>query len=138
MSSAQAAINWAEMDNPWAFLTVAAMMFAQLVITVVGQRRGKDRAVARGAVLTDVAEKVDAVNEQVVNDHGDRNLRIQLDRIERRQQEMATDVRGVKSDVSGVKKDVGRLADAAVDDRETHRTDIARLDREIDDLKGRH
>jgi len=137
VSYTASAVNWGEMDNLWAFLGLSVVNLSGIAVTVLGQRRGKDRAVARDEKLTAVDAKMDEVKEQVVNDHGDRNLRIQLDRIERRQQEMATDVRGVKSDVSGVKKDVGRLADAAVDDRETHRTDVARLDREIGDLKRR-
>ncbi|MGX9669908.1 hypothetical protein [Mycobacterium sp. HM-7] len=137
-------INWAEMDNPWAFLAVVALVCAQLIITVIGQRRGKDRAVKREQVLTDVAGSVSdvagqmtEVKEQVVNDHGDRNLRLQLDRIERNQNRMEKRQEDMAGDMRGVKKDVGRLADSAVDDRETHRTDIARVDNELKDLRRR-
>lgn len=118
------------MDNLWAFLGLGVLTLANLVSTWIDRRRGKDRADAREKVLTGVADKVDAVNDQIVNDHGEHNLREQLDRMEQLQKDTAADVRGMK-------RDIGRLADAAVDDRETHRTDIARVDGEIKELKRR-
>ena len=107
-------MNYAEMDNLWAFLGLGVVTAANLVTTVIDRRRGKTRAAAR-------EKKLDSI-ERSVNNRPD-TMRDQLDRIE--------------SDVRGVKKDVGRLADAAVDDRETHRTDIARIDGELKDLRHR-
>lgn len=129
------------MDNPWAFLSMLGLVLGQIVLTLIGQRRSKSRGQAREVklidvvnkvgVIKDVADKVDVIKQEVKNDHpDDANLRDQLDRIERNQEAMAGDLRGVK-------KDVGRLADAAVDDRETHRTDIARVDGELKDLRRR-
>lgn len=108
-------VNYADMDNLWAFLGLGVVTVANLATTVIDRRRGKTRADAREKKLNSI--------ERSVNNRPD-TMRDQLDRIE--------------SDLRGVKKDVGRLADAAVDDRETHRTDIARLDRDIDDLKRRN
>lgn len=109
------------MDNLWAFLGLGVVTVANLVTTVIERRRGKTRAAAREKALTGVSQSVHSI-ERSVNNRPD-TMRDQLDRIE--------------SDLRGVKKDVGRLADAAVDDRDMHRTDVARLDREIGDLKRR-
>lgn len=114
-------VNWAEMDNLWAFLGLGVVTVANLATTVIDKWRGRSKAAAREQALTDVTQSVSSI-ERSVNNRPD-TMRDQLDRIER--------------DVSGVKKDVGRLADAAVDDRETHRTDIARHDSEIAELRRR-
>lgn len=111
--------NYAEMDNLWAFLGLGVVTVANLATTVIDRidrRRGKTRA---EKALTGVSQSVSSI-ERSVNNRPD-TMRDQLDRIE--------------SDLRGVKKDVGRLADAAVDDRETHRTDIARIDGEITKLR---
>lgn len=110
-------VNWAEMDNLWAFLGLGVITVANLLGTWLDRRRGKTREKA----LTGVSKSVSSI-ERSVNNRPD-TMRDQLDRIE--------------ADLRGVKKDVGRLADAAVDDRETHRTDIARVDDEMKELKRR-
>ena len=114
-------VNYAEMDNLWAFLGLGVVTVANLAATVIDRWRGKTRADAREKALTGVSESVSSI-ERSVNNRPD-TMRDQLDRIER--------------EISGVKKDVGRLADAAVDDRETHRTDIARVDSELGELRRR-
>lgn len=107
-------VNYAEMDNLWAFLGLGVVTVANLATTVIDRRRGKTRADAREKKLNSI--------ERSVNNRPD-TMRDQLDRME--------------SDMRGMKKDVGRLADAAVDDRETHRTDIARVDTELGEIRRR-
>lgn len=114
-------VNYAEMDNLWAFLGLGVVTVANLATTVIGRWRGRKKAAEREEALTGVSESVSSIAHSV-NNRPD-TTRDQLDRIERV--------------ISGVQKDVGRLADAAVDDRETHRTDIARHDAEIAEIRRR-
>lgn len=79
--------------------------------------------------------KVTEIHEQTVNDHKEeRNLRVQLDRMERDQRAFHEAVTG---EIRGLRRDIGRLADAAVDDRAMHHKDIDRLDDDIDELRRR-
>lgn len=114
-------VNWVEMDNLWAFLGLGVVTVANLATTVIDKWRSRGKAVEREQALTKVTKSVTSIANSV-NNRPD-TTRDQLDRIERV--------------ISGVQKDVGRLADAAVDDRETHRTDIARHDAEIAEIRRR-
>lgn len=114
-------VDWAEMDNLWAFLGLGVVTVANLATTVIDKWRGRSKAAEREQALTNVTKSVSSIANSV-NNRPD-TTRDQLDRIERV--------------ISGVQKDVGRLADAAVDDRETHRTDIARHDAEIAEIRRR-
>lgn len=96
--------------------------------------------------ITGMAGDLGAVRDHVVNDHTDpdQNMRTQLDRMEQnqirmeqQQNRMEQQQTDMGADLRGVKKDVGRLADSAIDDRETHHTDIARVDRELEEIKRR-
>ena len=79
---------------------------------------------AVGAVAHSVNNRPDTTRDQL--DRIEQNQK----RMEKRQDEMADDMRGVK-------KDVGRIGDALNDDRDANRTDIARIDRRIDQLEAR-
>lgn len=114
-------VNWAEMDNLWAFLGLGVVTVANLATTVIDKWRSRGKAAEREQALTKVTKSVTSIANSV-NNRPD-TTRDQLDRIERV--------------ISGVQKDVGRLADAAVDDREAHRTDIARHDAEIAEIRRR-
>lgn len=92
------------------------LVVGQIVLTLIGQRRSKNWGEARGVQLTDLVNKVGVIQDVA-------------DKVDVIKQEVKDD--------HGVRKDVGRLADAAVDDRETHRTDIARVDGELKDLRRR-
>jgi phage shock protein A len=109
------------MDNLWAFLGLGVVTVANLATTVIDKWRSRGKAAEREQALTKVTKSVTSIVNSV-NNRPD-TTRDQLDRIERV--------------ISGVQKDVGRLADAAVDDRETHRADIARHDAEIAEIRRR-
>lgn len=115
-------VNWAEMDNLWAFLGLGVVTVANLATTVIDRWHGRKKAAEHEEALTGVSESVSSIAHSVNHNRPD-TTRDQLDRIERV--------------ISGVQKDVGRLADAAVDDRQTHRTDIARHDAEIAEIRRR-
>ncbi|ORA24882.1 hypothetical protein BST13_33435 [Mycobacterium aquaticum] len=90
-------MNWGEIDNMWAFLGVIAFVASNLVITIIGQRKGRERRSEDREQLTATANKVEAVSKkvdtvtadvkvvrgEVKNDHpDDENMRDQLDRME--------------------------------------------------------
>lgn len=67
---------------------------------------------ARKAANTAVATsaKVTEIHEQTVNDHCDQaNLRVQLDRMEKRIEDIASQADDTSADVRGMRKDVGGL-----------------------------
>ncbi|ART68199.1 hypothetical protein BTO20_06035 [Mycobacterium dioxanotrophicus] len=118
-------MNWGEIDNAWAFLAVLAGLVTNLVIMIIGQRRGIKRRDEDREVLSDVKANTDVVRYQVKNDHPDEeNLRDQLDRMEahitemsRRQLAHGRDISGLREDVGAVRDDVGGLRGELRDDR---------------------
>lgn len=125
-------MNWGEIDNAWAFLAVLAGLVTNLVITIIGQRRGIKRRDEDREVLADLQCDTKAVRYQVNNDHPDEeNLRDQLDRMEdvqkrtnehiaemsRRQVAHGRDINGLREDVGAVRDDVGGLRGELRDDR---------------------
>ena len=99
------------------------------------------RRAATTAAATSV--QVAEIHEQAVNDHraADVNLRDQLDRMERHQREHQESQRvfeaAITSELRGLRKDIGRLADSAVDDRDMHHQDVARIDAAIERIEKR-
>lgn len=68
------------------------------------------------ALHDDVAE----IKDQTVNGHGDQNMRVQLDRIEARQDDSVADMRGLR-------KDFGELRGEVRDARRDHHDFEARV-----------
>ena len=116
------------------------------IITVRGQRRGRERRKEDREVLDDMAGKVDVVKREVRNDHGDdQNLRDQIDRMERQQTRMVeaiTDLAGTVAevrgrqidhglDIGGIREDVGAVRGELRDDRGNLRDLETRINRFI-------
>ena len=88
------------------------------VITVRGQRKGKERWKGDRKMLNDV-------HRQTVNDHPEEeNMREQLDRMEQQQRALRGDVHEVRArqidqgrDIGGIRDDVGGLRGEQRDDR---------------------
>lgn len=129
--------------------TIAAIGVVYVsVITVRGQKRGRERRNEDRAVLDEMAEKVDVVRGEVKNDHGDdQNLRDQIDRMERQQTRMVeaiTDLTGTVAevrgrqidhglDIGGIRDDIGGLRGEVRQDRQ----DAARDRRNLSDFEAR-
>lgn len=112
--------------------TIAAIGVVYVsVITVRGQKRGRERRNEDRAVLDGVAEKVDVVRDEVKNDHVEDNLRDQVDRLERgltrviqlvedntqKTEHISRNVTEQGRDISGIRTDVGGLRGELRDDR---------------------
>lgn len=126
-------VNYAEMDNLWAFLGLGVVTVANLATTVIDRWRGRKKAAEREEALTGVSESVSSIAHSV-NNRPD-TTRDQLDRIEQNQARMERRQDELADDMKGVKKDVGRLADSVIDDRAMHHKDVERLDDDIDELR---
>lgn len=111
----------------WAFIAIA--LVAAAVLWIWHEHKNTKNE------IQGVAEAVGAVAHSV-NNRPD-TTRDQLDRIEQNQKRMEKRQDEMADDMRGVKKDVGRIGDALNDDRDANRTDIARIDRRIDQLEAR-
>ncbi|BDY33143.1 hypothetical protein [Mycolicibacterium mageritense] len=134
-------MSWGEVDNVWGFLAVLGVAIANLVIIVVGQRRGIKRRAEDREVLTDVKDNVAVVKEEVKNDHVDDNLRVQMDRLERQNQRLLEVLEGQNSvleemqsrqdaqgrDIRGLRTDFGGLRGELRDQSEEHRSFVRRV-----------
>lgn len=91
------------------------------VITVKGQRRGRDRAKKTDA-------KTDAIHEQTVNDHASKsNLRDDIDEIRDIVKDIADRQTANGHDIRGIRTDVGELRGADRDARADHDDLVRRL-----------
>lgn len=141
-------MSWGEVDNVWGFLAVLGVAIANLVIIVVGQRRGIKRRAEDREVLTDVKDNVAVVKEEVKNDHVDDNLRVQMDRLERQNhrlerqnqrllevlegqnsvlEEMQSRKDAQGRDIRGLRTDFGGLRGELRDQSEEHRSFVRRV-----------
>jgi len=104
--------------NGWELATWVLIVIAMLLAFKIWTDKNSTKT------LKGVASDLGAVKGQLVNDHpigpGTPNMRDQLDRME--------------SAIAGLRKDIGRIGDAALDDRETHRVDVARIDSSLSEL----
>ncbi len=102
-----------EVDSYW---DLAGLLIVGLVVVTSAVVPAWIAARRTRGLHSDVAE----MKSQVVNDHGDRNMREQLDRIEHRQAASADDIRGLR-------KDFGELRGEVRDARRDHRDFEARV-----------
>lgn len=116
--------------------TVSAILAGWVgILTVKGQRRGRERREEDREVLDDMAGKVDVVKREVRNDHGDdQNLRDQIDRMEQALTDLTGVVEEVRGrqihhgrDIGGIRADVGELRGADRDARADHDDLVRRL-----------
>lgn len=122
--------------NPDSWMDVVALLGLGLIGLVTAGLPLWHKAKEAADTAKTTEHKVTEIHEQTVNDHGqEANMRDQLDRIEQNQARMERRQDELADDMKGVKKDVGRLADSVIDDRAMHHKDVERLDGDIDELR---
>lgn len=133
MIAAEAMVDLPELPHDWFGLAAWAFIAISIVAAAVLWIRHEHKNTQ--SEIQGMAEAVGAVAHSV-NNRPD-TTRDQLDRIEQNQKRMEKRQDEMADDMRGVKKDVGRIGDALNDDRDANRTDIARIDRRIDQLEAR-
>jgi septal ring factor EnvC (AmiA/AmiB activator) len=129
----EAVVDLPELPHDWFGLAAWALIAIALVAPTVLWVRHEHKSTK--SEIQGVAKGVAAVAHSV-NNRPD-TTRDQLDRIEQNQARIEKRQDELADDMRGVKKDVGRIGDALNDDRDANRTDIARIDRRIDNLEAR-